>query len=61
MKVNLYPCCSATPAQTTLAVAPIRVPLPENNELSIQAVETINNVAITLRINLNVCNTLQKN
>lgn len=27
-KVNLYPCCSATPAQTTFAEAPIRVPLP---------------------------------
>lgn len=27
-KVNLYPCCSATPAHTTFALAPIRVPLP---------------------------------
>lgn len=28
MKVNRYPCCSATPAHTTLAEAPINVPLP---------------------------------
>jgi hypothetical protein len=27
-KVNLYPCCSATPAQTTFAEAPIKVPFP---------------------------------
>lgn len=27
-KVNLYPCCSATPAHTTFAEAPISVPLP---------------------------------
>lgn len=27
--MNLYPCCSATPAQTTLAEAPIRVPFPK--------------------------------
>lgn len=29
--MNLYPCCSATPAQTTLADAPIKVPLPKND------------------------------
>jgi hypothetical protein len=28
MKENLYPCCSAIPAQITLADAPTKVPLP---------------------------------
>lgn len=28
MKENPYPCCSAIPAQTTFADAPISVPLP---------------------------------
>lgn len=35
--MNLYPCCSATPAQTTLADAPINVPLPEMQRISIVA------------------------
>lgn len=30
IKVKRYPCCSATPAHTTLAVAPIKVPFPVN-------------------------------
>lgn len=29
MNENRYPCCSATPAQTTFADAPIKVPFPE--------------------------------
>lgn len=29
MKEKPYPCCSAIPAQTTFADAPINVPLPE--------------------------------
>ncbi len=28
MNVNLYPCCCATPAHTTFAEAPIKVPFP---------------------------------
>ena len=28
INVNRYPCCSATPAHTTFADAPIKVPLP---------------------------------
>lgn len=29
MNENRYPCCSATPAQTTFADAPIKVPFPK--------------------------------
>ena len=28
LKLNAYPCCSATPEQTRFADAPTRVPLP---------------------------------